>query len=77
MPPDLPIRNHSLRILSELYAKGVVGSWGGGIPTGGMNAAAKTLGAWRYRREPAFAKKSGHTPTPRRGLWPCSPGRKI
>ena len=32
------------------------------ISTGGMNAAAKTLGAWRYRCGPAFAKKSGHTP---------------
>ncbi len=32
---------------------------------GGMNAAAETLEAWRYRRWPAFARKYGHTPFPR------------
>ena len=39
-------------------------SWphpGGDIPTGGMNAAAKTLGPWRCRCGPAFDGKSGHS----------------
>ena len=43
---------------------GVAGFWDGDIPTGGMNATAKTLGAWHYRGGPAFANKSGHTPNP-------------
>ena len=44
MPPDLPIRNHSLRILSELYAKGVAGFCSKDVPTDGINAAVEAVG---------------------------------